>query len=375
MSELAWPLSVPVLSDGTVTLRAHTPADLDAMLETATDPEMVRWTSVPNPYDRSHAKRFLSDVVAAGWDSGAHLMWAIEVLDENGHSRFAGDVAVRGRGVSDIGFSLHPEARGQGVMTAAVRLAVQHCFDSGFSEAVQWKAHVGNLASLRVAHACGFRLIAEVPSLLFERGRAIDGWLGVLTFGDLMFARQPWRGREVLDVRTRSGRDLVLREATLDDVPRLAEALSDAETQRWLVDMPRDEAGTRTAVARWWWRAATGQVATWVVADAGTDDALGEICVMDLHGLDPTSGEIGYALHPDARGHGVLRAALPAVLDHSFSPAGLRRRRITAAAAEGNEASLAILRGAGFVPTGRQTAAEPLGDGTYADLHELELLR
>ena len=35
----------------------------------------------------------------------------------------------------------------------------------------------------------------------------------------------------------------------------------------------------------------------------------------------------------------------------------------------------ATLRGAGFVPTGRQTAAEPLGDGTFADLHELELLR
>ena len=38
MRGLSWPLSVPVLSDGVVTLRAHTPADVDAMLEMAAGP-------------------------------------------------------------------------------------------------------------------------------------------------------------------------------------------------------------------------------------------------------------------------------------------------------------------------------------------------
>ncbi len=375
MSPLTWPLSVPVLTDGVVTLRAHTPADLPAMLETATDPDMVRWTAVPTPYGPNEATRFLGDVVQAGWDAGSHVMWAIEVTGDDGHPQFAGDVVIRGRGVSTIGFSLHPAARGRGVMTAAVRLAVMEAFSTGFTEAVHWQAHVGNLPSLRVAHACGFRLIAEVPGLLFERGRLIDGWQGVLTFGDPMFARGAWAGDAVLDVRTALGRSLRLRPAQGGDVPRLTEALADASTQRWLVGTATDEPGTRTAVSRWWWRAATGQQATWVVADGGTDVALGQVCVMDLLGIDTTSGEIGYLLHPDARGQGVLRTAVPAVVQHAFDPDGLDRRRLTAAAAVGNDASLAILRGAGFVSTGRQTAAEPLGDGTFADLHELELLR
>lgn len=375
MTRLTWPLSVPVLTDGVVTLRAHLPEDREAMLEAATDPEMVRWTAVPHPYGPSDAERFLTDVIAAGWDDDTHRMWAIEVADEQGRSHFAGDLAVRGRGVSDIGFSLHPWARGRGVMTAAVRLAVQDCFASGFSEAVHWKAHVGNLPSLRVAHACGFRLVAEVPGLLFERGRLIDGWQGVVLFGDTLYPRQPWRGDTVLTTRTRSGRELVLRAPSGDDVTRLSETFADPATRHWLVDKPHDLPGARTAVARWWWRAATGQVATWVVADARSDEALGEICVMDLHGIDPTSGEVGYAVHPDSRGEGVVRAALAAVVEHALDPVGLDRRRLTAAAAVGNAASLAALRGAGFVPTGRQTAAEPLGDGTFADLDELELLR
>lgn len=375
MDGLTWPLCVPVLTDGVVTLRAHAPTDVSAMLETASDPEMVRWTAVPSPYGPNEATRFLGDVVQAGWDAGTHLMWAIEVTGDDGHPRFAGDVVIRGRGVSTIGFSLHPGARGRGVMTAAVRLAVMEAFSSGFTEAVHWQAHVGNLASLRVAHACGFRLIAEVPGLLFERGRLIDGWHGVVLFGDALYPRQPWRGDAVLTIRTRSGRELVLRAASDHDVPRLNDTFTDPVTRHWLADQPRDLPATRTTVARWWWRAATGQQATWVVADALTDDALGEICVMDLLGLDTTTGEIGYAVHPDARGQGVVGAALTAVVEHALDPGGLDRRRLTAAAAAGNDASLAALRAAGFTPSGRQTAAEPLGDGTYADLLELELLR
>ena len=374
MSPLTWPLSVPVLTDGVVTLRAHTPADVGPMTEMAADPEMVRWTSVPDHQSRAATEQFALVEIPRRWDDGALRAWAVEVLDDDEVSRYAGNVDVRGRGVSDIGFALHPWARGRGAMAAAVRLAVQHCFDSGFSEAVQWRSHVGNLASLRVAHACGFRLIAEVPALLFEHDRAIDGWLGVLTFGDPMFPRGPWAGDAVLHARTTQGRPLRLRPAAGTDVPRLTEAFADPSTQRWLVGTSTDQAGTRTTVSRWWWRAATGQQATWVVADGVTDVALGQVCVMDLLGIDTTSGEIGYLLHPDARGQGVARAAATAVVQHALDVDGLARRRLTAAAAVGNDASLAVLQAAGFTPTGRQTAAEPLGDGTFADLDELELL-
>ena len=44
-----YPDGVPRLTDGTVTLRAMTEADLPASVEQSVDPETVRWTTVPSP--------------------------------------------------------------------------------------------------------------------------------------------------------------------------------------------------------------------------------------------------------------------------------------------------------------------------------------
>ena len=65
MTTLPWPLSVPVISDGVVTLRAHTPGDLDAMLEMANDPLTQRWTSVPSPSTPETIREFASDQLSA----------------------------------------------------------------------------------------------------------------------------------------------------------------------------------------------------------------------------------------------------------------------------------------------------------------------
>ena len=44
------PLAIPVLSGPTLTLRPHTMADLTPVLERCTDPDTIRWTTVPSPY-------------------------------------------------------------------------------------------------------------------------------------------------------------------------------------------------------------------------------------------------------------------------------------------------------------------------------------
>jgi RimJ/RimL family protein N-acetyltransferase len=53
---------------------------------------------------------------------------------------------------------------------------------------------------------------------------------------------------------------------------------------------------------------------------------------------------------------------------------GLGRRRLRLNAADGNSASLHIARTNGFVEVGRDRQAEPLGDGTFADLVRFDLL-
>ncbi|WP_392466693.1 hypothetical protein ACF3NS_13715 [Arsenicicoccus cauae] len=48
-------MTVTELTDGVVLLRAHTEGDVPAIVEQCTDPESLRWTTVPRPYDTGAA--------------------------------------------------------------------------------------------------------------------------------------------------------------------------------------------------------------------------------------------------------------------------------------------------------------------------------
>ena len=128
MSFLRWPMNVPVLSDGVVTLRAHVPSDIDEMVVMANDPEMVRWTAIPVPSTRESSELFAMTIIPKGWNDGTHRGWAIEAVDDEGRARFAGNVDIRQSPIADIGFALAPWARHRGVMKRAVRLAVDWAF-------------------------------------------------------------------------------------------------------------------------------------------------------------------------------------------------------------------------------------------------------
>jgi len=82
----------------------------------------------------------------------------------------------------EIGYWTHPEARGQGVMSEAVRLAVRHAFiareDGGLGrKRVRLNAADGNSASLHIARTNGFVQIG--------RDRQSEP-LGDGTFADLL---------------------------------------------------------------------------------------------------------------------------------------------------------------------------------------------
>lgn len=367
MTGLDWPLCVPVLADEQVTLRAHRPDDLGPMLEMATDPDMVRWTAIPVPSTAETTQRFAFEVIPRGWDNGSLLAWAIEV---DGH--YAGNVDIRGAGpLTDIGFALHPAARGRGIMRRAVDLAIQHAFNEAGKEIVHWRAHVGNEASLRVAHACGFTLHAVLPGLLEEGGRVHDAWTASIRFGDAPLPRTPWLASTIETGRLR------LRPIAERDLPRLVESCRDPATRHFLAGLPQPYRTSEAAAFRdeCVWLAAKGSKANWAVVDRQTDAFLADVTVMDLDGRGRGHGEIGYWAHPDARGRGIVSEAVRAAVQHAFDPVGLDLSRLTLYAAASNTSSNRIAQQAGFTEFGTQTAAERLGDGTDDDLVGYELLR
>ncbi|MEV6282574.1 GNAT family N-acetyltransferase [Kribbella sp. NPDC051770] len=369
---MRFPDDVPVLTDSLVTLRAHTTADIGPAYETCQDPEMQRWTTIPVPYLQEHAVGYLTEQIPAGWADGSSYAWAIEY-----DGRYAGTVDLRDRegGVGEIGFAVSPWARGNGVMTRAVKLAVRHAFDQLGLQRVIWRAYVGNWGSRRVAWKAGFRSLVTLPQEGLQRGVRRDEWVASVTRDDELEPQGRWWPIPVVE-----GNGVRLRPLGPQDAERVMAACNDERTATWLAGLPSpytlEDAHTFIEGRIAW--AADGDGVSWAIADPETDELLGNISAFDLRGrIDPTVGEIGYWAHPDARGRGVMSAAVGLAVRHAFTPlddGGLGRRRLVLYAAAPNAASAHVAEVNGFVRTGLQRAASPRRDGSYDDLISFDLL-
>jgi RimJ/RimL family protein N-acetyltransferase len=378
---------IPVLSDGVVTLRAHTPGDLGtgaagehSVRAQAVDPEMVRWTTVPTPYTERDAEFFLS-MNAQGWLSGGNRAWAIA---DAGTDDFLGSIDLRpiADDAAEIGFGLGPWAAGRGVMTRAVALALGWAFDpAGLGvRTVQWQAHVGNWASRRIAWKAGFRGYATVRDLCVQRGRAIDGWIATVRGDEVGQPKGRWLSVPTLPVTARDGSVWVLRPWRTDDaeVERVRQACSDPQTQRWLthLETPYTADAARAFVEGAAERAAEGEAYPWALAPADGGPAVASI---SLFGLTRTYGspELGWWAHPSIRGRGLVAAAVRAICDFTFGdhPDGPGAHRLLVEAVVGNTASIRVALAAGFTEYGRGHAEDLMADGHYEDCCYFERLR
>jgi [ribosomal protein S5]-alanine N-acetyltransferase len=362
----AFPDAVPVLIDveAGVMLRAACPNDLEAIVEQCRDPEMIRWTTVPTPaggYQLRDAEEFLA-LTAAGWTSGQRLGWAIEA-QRDAVRGFCGSIDLRleGNGVAEVGFGLHPAARGRSIMTAALQLVCDYGFEVAGLQVIRWRAAVGNWASRRVAAKVGFVFDGSVRSLLVHRGEVMDGWIATLLRDDPRLP-QAW-----LHPIRMEGKGVRLRAFRTSDVDRIVEACSDPGTTHGLVSMPRpyerhNALAYLESIAE---LAARGAGVAWCMADPKDDRCLGSVSLDGLSGYSKRA-EIGYWTHPDARGRGAVTEAVRLVTKHAKN-SGLARSIMIRCARE-NSASRRVAERAGYTEIGIQPVSEPLGDGQLADL-------
>jgi [ribosomal protein S5]-alanine N-acetyltransferase len=362
----SFPDAVPLLIDAEagITLRAANSGDLAAMVEQCRDPDMIRWTTVPNPpggYQLRDAEEFLA-VIASGWTSGKRLGWTIE--GQRGTTRgFCGSIDLRleGDGIAEVGFGLHPEARGRSMMTAALQLVCDYGFQVAGLQVIRWRAVVGNWASRRVAAKVGFVFDGTIRRLLAHRGELLDGWMATLTADD---PRLPQSWLTPVELQADGVR---LRAFHAGDVERIVEACSDPETSYWLASMPKPYRHSSAvayleSIAE---LAARGVGVAWCITDPKEDRCLGSISLNGLGGYAKRA-EIGYWAHPDGRGRGVVAEAVRLVTRHARD-SGLASSLLIRCAA-GNAASRRVAERAEYREVGIQPAAEPLRDGQLADL-------
>ncbi len=362
--QTGWPDCVPTLTDGVVVLRAHADEDRPRIVEASVDPlTSHNVVTIPQPYGLEQAREFVEHV-ATEWErpDGAHE-WAVS----DAHGSYLGSVNLHARSAAraEIGFALHPDARGRGVAARAVRLLLTRAFDAGV-EVVRWRARAGNWGSRRVAWACGFTDPVTVTAAELDRdGRPIDVWHSVIRRGEPFAPRHWWPAVPVLDgqrVRLRP-----MREQDADGFP--VEPVADL--WRYL----RASFPHRASYAAWLAlrreRQARGESLQWCVADPATDRPMGTVQLFDL-GHPGTEGTalIGYGQLPEHRGRGLGGEAVDLVVRHALAPVpagGLGLESVKAYCDITNLASARLLRAAGFRQVGQEPAAYPQADEPPTD--------
>jgi [ribosomal protein S5]-alanine N-acetyltransferase len=149
------PLPEPALADAEVRLRPWTLGDVPAVTAACRDPEISRWTVVPDEYTDQHATEFIATREA---DRLAGRELALAIVDHD-------DALLGAIGMSnfdwhdhrgEIGYWMARETRGRGFGTRGVRLLSRWAIDALALERVELLANPANEASQRLAERAGF---------------------------------------------------------------------------------------------------------------------------------------------------------------------------------------------------------------------------
>lgn len=180
MSTLVRPPDPP-LATQRILLRPLVPDDVQAVFEACQDPDIGRWTTVPQPYRLEDAETFIAETITA-WRAGREPTFA---LVDRRTDRLVGCIGLRGAGhACEIGYWTAPEGRGRGLTTEAVTLLSRWALDTLGFERISLLVYVGNDASARVAEKAGYTREGILRRYAIQRGRARDCIVHSLIQGD-----------------------------------------------------------------------------------------------------------------------------------------------------------------------------------------------
>jgi RimJ/RimL family protein N-acetyltransferase len=146
----------PPLTDGRVALRAARESDLQGLVEEGRDPETQRWVNVARPYTDRDARDELERFVSWWDDPSAPFPLVIADVDSDA---YLGAIVLRldgPRRIAELGYAVHPRARGNGVGTRAVRLAAGWAFAALGAVRLEARTDPENIASQRLLARAGF---------------------------------------------------------------------------------------------------------------------------------------------------------------------------------------------------------------------------
>jgi RimJ/RimL family protein N-acetyltransferase len=163
------------LVDGATALRGWRETDLRQLVEACRDPEIVRWTRVPERYGETDARAYLLQRYDA-IESGSAAPFAIVSATDD--RQLLGSIALMRfdwqHRRAEVGYWLARAARGDGHATRAVGLICSWAFRVLGLERIGLLAATSNPASQRVAERGGFTREAVLRSYLLGKEERHD---------------------------------------------------------------------------------------------------------------------------------------------------------------------------------------------------------
>ncbi len=172
------------LGDGRIRLRLHADADVPAIVAACQDPEIPRWTRVPDQYGETEARAWLAQETE-GRAGGEALGLVIVGPDDGGLLGSIGARLELADGRCELGYWTARRARGRGVATRAVRLLSGWAFEALGVGRLQILVEPDNTASRRVAERAGFAFEGVLRSYLVNKGVRRDAASYSLLRGEL----------------------------------------------------------------------------------------------------------------------------------------------------------------------------------------------
>jgi RimJ/RimL family protein N-acetyltransferase len=162
------------ITDGEITVRLRSDTDVPALIEACRDPDVVRWTRVPEDYDQAKADQWAAQS-ALMITEGSGLPLVIAGAEND---RFVGSIGINAIDYEErrceLGYFLAPAARGRGVMARAIRLLAEWTFENLPVDRVEILVQPENAPSRKVAERAGFTFEGILRSHTIIKGTRRD---------------------------------------------------------------------------------------------------------------------------------------------------------------------------------------------------------
>ena len=141
-------------------LRQFTESDAPLILQLNSDPEIVKYVHEPVLETEDQAKNIIVNIILPQYSKNLGR-WAIYSKDNNEFIGWCGLKYVPARDEIDLGYRLIQSAWGKGLATEAAMHTLEYGFNLLNLQLITGRAHVQNLASIRVLEKIGMQFICE----------------------------------------------------------------------------------------------------------------------------------------------------------------------------------------------------------------------